>query len=122
MSTRPRTPGSGRTKGTPNKRTVEVQERLASLGCDPIKAMALIVCQDALKLAVDAGYITQEAANEDPVGSRERACELYPPELRAKMASELAQYVAPKRKAVEHSGEIQTSLPVIPIQGPPPAA
>jgi hypothetical protein len=64
----------GRTAGTPNKRTAEVVERLEALGCDPIEGMA--------RLAMDA-------ANA--------------PELRGRMFSELAQYVAPKRKAIEHS-------------------
>jgi hypothetical protein len=62
----------GRQRGTPNKRTVEVSERLAALGCDPIEGMAL--------LAMDANN---------------------PPELRGRMFAELAGYVAPKRKAVE---------------------
>lgn len=64
----------GRTAGTPNKRTAEVAERLAALDCDPIAGMA--------RLAMD---------------------ESNAPELRGRMFSELAQYVAPKRKAVEHS-------------------
>lgn len=64
----------GRTAGTPNKRTAEVTERLDALGCDPIEGMA--------RLAMDA-------AN--------------PAELRGRMFSELAQYVAPKRKAIEHT-------------------
>ena len=64
----------GRSAGTPNKKTAEVAERLAALGCDPIEGMA--------RLAMD---------------------ESYAPELRGRMFSELAQYVAPKRKAVEHS-------------------
>ena len=50
--------------------------RLEALGCDPIEGMA--------KLALD---------------------ETNPPELRGRMYSELAQYVAPKRKAVELSAE-----------------
>lgn len=62
----------GRQAGTPNKASLDVQARLAALGCDPIEGMAL--------LAMDAGNT---------------------PELRGKMFSELAQYVAPKRKAVE---------------------
>jgi hypothetical protein len=33
----------GRVKGTPNKRTAEVQEGLDALGCDPIEGMALLV-------------------------------------------------------------------------------
>jgi len=61
----------GRRKGTPNKRTQEVQELLAELGCDPIKGMS--------QIALDV---------ENPI------------EIRARMFVELAQYVAPKRKAL----------------------
>jgi hypothetical protein len=79
-----RTSGQGRPKGTLNKRTVEVIEKLTALHCDPIEGMARI------------------AMNENNAI-----------ELRAKMFVELAQYVAPKRKAVEHSsdtGTIETLL------------
>ena len=65
----------GRKKGTPNKRTTEVAERLAALGCCPIEGMA--------RLAMDQ-------ANA--------------PELRGRMYSELAGFIAPKRRAVEHTG------------------
>ncbi len=65
----------GRRKGTPNRKTVEVQEKLTALDCDPIEAMA--------RIAMD---------QENPI------------ELRAQMFRELAQYVAPKRKAIEHTG------------------
>ena len=67
----------GRTKGTPNKRTAEVQAKLDELGCDPIQGMA--------QIALD---------------------ESNPKELRAQMYKELAQYIAPKRRATEISGEI----------------
>jgi hypothetical protein len=66
----------GRQRGAPNKRTLDVIERLAALHCDPITGMARI----ALNIK-------------------------NPLELRAKMFAELAQYVAPKRKAMEHSAE-----------------
>ncbi len=66
----------GRQKGTPNKATADIAARLEALGCDPIAGMA--------RLALD---------------------EANSPELRGKMFSELAQYVAPKRKAIEHSAE-----------------
>ena len=66
----------GRVAGTPNKRTAEVVARLDALGCDPIEGMARIAMDEA-----------------------------NPPELRGRMFAELAQYVAPKRKAVEHSAE-----------------
>jgi hypothetical protein len=66
----------GRQRGVPNKRTLDVIERLAALRCDPITGMARIALN-----------------KKNPV------------ELRAKMFAELAQYVAPKRKALEHSAE-----------------
>lgn len=74
MKTRPKT--GGRKKGTPNKRTKEITDKLAALDCDPIEGMAGIAMDE------------QNA-----------------PELRGRMFAELAQYVAPKRKAIEHSGE-----------------
>ena len=71
----------GRTRGTPNKKTLEIQDRLCSIGCDPIQGMA--------DLAMDANNS---------------------PELRGRMYAELAQYVAPKRKAVEHSHADEQSI------------
>ncbi len=68
----------GRKPGTPNRRTLEVSQRLEGLGCDPIAGMALLAM--------------------DPANS---------PELRGRMYAELAQYVAPKRKALEMTAEHQ---------------
>jgi hypothetical protein len=68
----------GRRAGTPNKRTAEVTERLEALGCDPIEGMAVLAM--------------------DPANS---------PDLRGRMFAELAQYVAPKRRATEISAADQ---------------
>jgi len=68
----PRPAGSGRRKGTLNRTTGEVAARLAELSCDPIEGMAAIAAD------------TRNAV-----------------ELRARMYAELAQYVHPKRRAVE---------------------
>ena len=57
-------------RGSPNKRTVEIADKLAKLDCDPIEGMA--------RLAMD---------------------ENNSPELRARMYAELAEYVAPKKRA-----------------------
>ncbi len=67
----------GRVAGVPNKiiRIGDVAAKLEALGCDPIAGMAALA--------------RDEKATK---------------ELRGKMLSELAQYVAPKRKAIEHSG------------------
>src|ERR1700726_5250372 len=62
----------GRVKGTPNKGTVAVAARLEAIGCDPIAGMA--------RIAMDS---------KTPI------------DLRAKLYGELAQYIAPKRKAIE---------------------
>jgi len=79
----------GRPKGSPNKRTLEVTARLAALGCDPIEGMAKIAA-DEMALGIN--------------GDRTLAGRMY---------AELAQYVAPKRKAVEHSGSIDAVRPEV---------
>jgi hypothetical protein len=66
----------GRVVGTPNRRTVELLERLEALGCDPIEGM--------VRIAMDASS---------------------PLELRGRMYAELASYVHPKRRAVEVRAE-----------------
>jgi hypothetical protein len=73
---------SGRKKGTPNRSSLEVAERLRELNCDPIEGMA--------RIAMDKRHT---------------------PELRGRMYAELAQYVYPKRKAVELAAD-----PVTPQQ------
>ena len=72
----------GRKKGTPNKRTASVQEKLDKIGLDPIEAMAQLV-KDELEMGddKDKGLIKD-------------------------LLKELAQYVAPKRKAVEVAAEV----------------
>lgn len=62
----------GRQLGTPNRKTHELAEKLQALGCDPIEGLA--------RLAME---------------------EKTAPELRVRCYAELAQYVHPKRKAVE---------------------
>ncbi len=66
----------GRQKGTPNKRTQAVTETLEGLGLDPIRGMAEIALDERVEVS-----------------------------LRVQVLKELCQYVAPKRKAVEVTGE-----------------
>jgi hypothetical protein len=65
----------GRQKGSKNKITLDVAQKLAAWSFDPFRGM--------FELATDSNNS---------------------PEVRLRACSELAQYVAPKRKAVEHSG------------------
>lgn len=124
----PKPAGSGRKRGQPNRITLEVAEKLRRLDCDPMEGMATIasnklpcgVCRGTgrshYKLA--AGVHAKGCDGKPSKtglckceGIGERTCEscygtLYEacsPELRGKMHSELAQYVAPKRKAIDHS-------------------
>lgn len=69
-----RTKTGGRQKGTPNKRSLDVAEKLAALGCDPISGMAMIAMSQENEIS-----------------------------LRARMFIELAQYIHPKRKALDVS-------------------
>jgi hypothetical protein len=71
----------GRKAGTPNRKTQDISALLDSLGCDPIEGMARI------------------AMNK-----------VHTPELRGRMYAELAQYVYPKRKSVEVSGDQDAPL------------
>jgi len=73
----------GRVKGTPNAKTKEVIDKLQAMNCDPIEGMAKIAIQ-----AFDEGELS----------------------LAGQMYKELAQYVAPKRKAIEMTGANGTSL------------
>jgi hypothetical protein len=65
----------GRVAGTPNRKSKDVADLLASLDFDPIRGMVEIARNPDASL-----------------------------ELRGRMNAELAHYVFPKRKAVEHSG------------------
>ena len=74
----------GRKAGTRNKRTLAVVDRLEALGCDPIGGMV---------------EIAKEAHRGGDLA------------LAGQMYKELAQYVHPKRKAVELNTGPQETLP-----------
>ncbi len=73
----------GRCKGTPNRKTQAVIDRLDALGCDPIEGMAKIAMDEKVEMSIWA-----------------------------QMYKELAQYVASKRKAIEVSGEETAPIPI----------
>ena len=71
-------PGPGRPRGSKNRFTLAVEQRLAERGVDPITFLADIVL------------------NEDGAWTADH---------RLRAAIELASYVAPKRKAIEHTAD-----------------
>jgi hypothetical protein len=76
-------PGAGRPKGSTNKKSQEIQDRLEELGVDPIEGMAMLA--------------------SDPTST---------PELKLQCFKELAQYVAPKRKAVDMNASLDGSFSI----------
>jgi hypothetical protein len=72
----------GRKKGSINKATASVQAKLEKIGLDPIASMAQLV-KDEIKLGEDMDK-----------------------SLVKDLLKELAQYVAPKRRAVEVDAEV----------------
>jgi len=72
---------NGRPKGSKSAKTKLVEQRLKELGCDPLEVLATI-CNDK----------KEETS------------------LRLHAAKELANYIYPKRKAIEHSTEDGESL------------
>tara|TARA_R100000008_G_scaffold5916_1_gene3412 strand:+ start:149 stop:439 length:291 start_codon:yes stop_codon:yes gene_type:complete len=79
--------GAGRPKGSLGEKTKAVQAKLDELGCDPIEALA---------------NISMDNSNT--------------PELRFQANKELAQYVAPKRKAIEMDANLDGGLKVNVVQ------
>ena len=75
--------GAGRPKGSLGTKTKAVQEKLEALDCDPIEALAMIA-KDTNNTA----------------------------ELRFQANKELAQYIAPKRRAVEMDASLDSGLKV----------
>ena len=87
----------GRSKGTLNKRTQELVERLDALGCDSLEVTAMFAMNDVVGL----GYMSKEEFEANPAEARN----IISPELRAQMAKELNQFLYAKRKALEHSAD-----------------
>jgi len=87
-------PNSGRPKGSANKRTQEIEEKLQGMKCDPIAGLA--------RIAVMAEEDAQAA--EDPAGRIPHM------QLATNCYKELAQYIAPKRKAVEVSQDPENPI------------
>lgn len=109
----------GRKKGTPNKLTSGIRERLEAHGCDPFEVLAKIAKGD-LPCGVCHGSGRTKYQPKRGKQAGERICEScwgsgkdrISPAERCKAASELAQYCEPKRKAVEHSGPGGGGVPI----------
>jgi hypothetical protein len=91
----------GRKKGTPNKDKIELLAKAQELGVDPFEVLLLFAKGDWKALGYDS---EKYVASESDHGSIYKWT--IEPSVRAKCASEACQYLYAKRKAIEHSGEI----------------
>ena len=138
----------GRTKGTPNKRTEAIQEMLDRVGCSPLEGLAAIsmrrvpcgTCIDDkreptgfTRVKLPAGDHAAECAKNEGKrcscgGFTKRECqscggtlwEKIDVQTKLKADAELAQYVAPKRKAIEHSAAEGQDIPTWVVVRPQP--
>jgi hypothetical protein len=83
----------GRKKGTPNKDASEIADILSRLNCNPIEGLARIANGEELLCGVSTITGFTEVKHRPTFAQRLKAY------------TELAEYVAPKRKAVEVAGE-----------------
>lgn len=94
----------GRKAGTPNKATRDVQQKLEALGCDPFDLLAKIVMGDWKGLGYEEeNFVVAFTADGNAIEKERISLQ-----DRKDAAKELAQYIAPKRKALEHSGSIDS--------------
>jgi len=85
----------GRPKGSPNKRTLDLQKRIEELGLDPVQTLAMIL-DEQMKIFKSAtkGKRAHRGVALEALADAERT------------ASNLMQYLYPKKKAIEHTGEV----------------
>lgn len=93
----------GRKKGQPNKKTEELRECAKRLGVNPFEVLLLFAEGNWKALGYD---------KEKFVSGINEYGQWYKwtidPAVRSKAAAEACQYLNPKRKAIEHSGEIKS--------------
>lgn len=89
----------GRVKGTPNKKTSELQEIAEELGVNPFEILLHFAVGNygALNLPEWTSRMTKsgEAVHEPTIS----------PELRQKSAKDACEYLFPKLKSIEHKGK-----------------
>lgn len=112
----------GRKKGTPNKVTLSVRERIAELGGDPVLYLVktmnndipCVTCRGTGRTEFQPGTA---ADGEDPSDRRCQSCwgrkkERIAPAASQSAAEKLMGYIAPTLKAIEHTGLDGAAMPI----------
>ena len=98
----------GRQKGTPNKDRAPVNALAERLGIDPLEVILRVVKGDWKGL----GYTKPTRTKVNQFG-QEFEVELIPIEMRVAAAMDAAQYLYPKRKAVELSNDSDEGFKIV---------
>lgn len=91
----PKTPGSGRKKGTRNKNSLPLLEMAEKLQINPFEVLLLFAAGDWKRL----GYESKIMTTDTQYGVKENYT--IDPAVRARAAAEAAHYLYPKLKATE---------------------
>lgn len=86
----------GRKKGTPNKDTIPLEQKAQELDVDPFEILLYFAKGDWKSLGYKSATKTMYTNTGEPY-----EVEIITPEHRIKAAAESAQYLYPKRKAME---------------------
>lgn len=92
----PKTPGSGRKRGQPNKASLPLLEKARELGIDPFEILLKFAAEDWKGL----GYPARTKISYTSAGIEFEEF-IIKPELRGKCAAEACQYIHAKRKSIE---------------------
>ncbi len=105
--------GKGRVKGVPNKKTRDLQELCDKLGHDPKEAMIRIgMGKMDCQTCRGKGKTKYKISGTDRLADRTcESCygtmmEKISPALIYQANAEILNYLLPKRKSIEHSGEV----------------
>lgn len=96
----------GRVKGTPNRSTQELEALTRKLKCNPFEILIHFAKGDWEALGYDSGVIIKESKDGESTFMEYTIS----PELRAQCAEKACQYLHPKRKAIEMSGEVPIAV------------
>ena len=106
----------GREKGTPNKKTQQLEEYLDAIGCDPLEVMAKIAMGEPLLCRASVNDAKLHGVNMPKSDGDDDFIEIeMRPTFDQRMtaAKELMQYRYPKRRAIEHSGNNGSPIVIV---------
>lgn len=94
----------GRPKGSPNKKSHEARELAEELGINPLEVLLYFTSGDWASLGYEDRTKTMHATDGTPY-----EVDVITPEMRLRAASEVCQYLYPKRKSVEIENDSEQS-------------